>query len=120
MRSVRVFYRKNGPLRFVSHLDMSRLVTRMLRRTGLEVWYTEGFNSRLYINFALPLSLGFTSNYECFDFKLQQETLKLPAGGENNINPTLLLKAFSEQTGLNPGYAVCRTALYLANGNKFI
>lgn len=74
MRSVRVFYRKNGPLRFVSHLDMSRLVTRMLRRTGLQVWYTEGFNSRLYINFALPLSLGFTSNYECFDFKLQQET----------------------------------------------
>ena len=216
MRSVRVFYRKNGPLRFVSHLDMSRLVTRMLRRTGLQVWYTEGFNSRLYINFALPLSLGFTSNYECFDFKLQQDTpvdfanlkqqliaaappgleifnlaepvnktgkiaaaefkitlqdptvykpllaflaqpeiitakktkkgavkqlnlaplilaqsltpqknsatltLKLPAGGENNINPTLLLKAFSEQTGLNPGYAVCRTALYLANGNKFI
>ena len=49
MKSVRVFYRKNGPLRFVSHLDMSRLVTRMLRRTGLEVWYTEGFNSRLYI-----------------------------------------------------------------------
>ena len=46
--------------------------------------------------------------------------LKLPAGGENNINPTLLLKAFSAQTGFNPSHTVCRTMLYLANGTEFI
>lgn len=73
MKSIRVFYKKNGPLRFVSHLDMNRLMFRLLRRSGLHIWYTEGFNSRPYVNFALPLSLGFTSDYECFDFRLEDD-----------------------------------------------
>lgn len=73
MRNVRVFYKKRGALRFVSHLDMNRFMPRLLRRTSIPVWYTEGFNSHIYLNFALPLSLGFESEYEAMDFKVTDD-----------------------------------------------
>lgn len=70
MKNVRLFYEKTGRLRFISHLDMTRFMTRALRKAGLPVWYTEGFHPHLYITFALPLSLGFESKYETCDIKL--------------------------------------------------
>lgn len=73
MRSVRVFYKKHAALRFVSHLDMNRFMPRIIRKTNIPVWYTEGFNSHIYLNFALPLSLGFESDYEAMDFKVTDD-----------------------------------------------
>ncbi len=73
MRSVRVFYKKRSALRFISHLDMNRFMPRIIRKTNIPVWYTEGFNSHIYLNFALPLSLGFLSDYEAMDFKVTDD-----------------------------------------------
>lgn len=70
MMNVRVFYEKTGRARFISHLDMMRFMTRALKRSGLPVWYTEGFNRHIYTTFALPLSLGFESLCEFMDFRL--------------------------------------------------
>ena len=70
MRSVRVFFSKKGRMKFASHLDMNRLMTRIIRRSGVPIWYTEGFNQHPYITFALPLSLGFTSEYEIMDIRI--------------------------------------------------
>lgn len=70
MKNIRVFFSKKGRLRFVSHLDMNRFFIRVLRKSGLPIWYTEGFNPHPYITFALPLSLGFESDYEVLDFRL--------------------------------------------------
>lgn len=70
MMNVRVFYSKTGRARFISHLDMMRFMTRALKRSGLPVWYTEGFNRHIYTTFALPLSLGFESLCEFMDFRL--------------------------------------------------
>lgn len=74
MKSVRVFYKKKSRLKFVSHLDMNRFMPRLIRKTEIPVWYTEGFNSHVYINFALPLSLGFESDYEVMDFKVTDDS----------------------------------------------
>ncbi len=57
-------------MRFISHLDMTRFMARLIRKAGLPVWYTEGFNPHLYMTFALPLSLGFESEYEVVDIRL--------------------------------------------------
>ena len=57
-------------MRFISHLDMTRFMARLIRRAQLPVWYTEGFNPHLYMTFALPLSLGFESEYEVVDIRL--------------------------------------------------
>lgn len=73
LKNVRVFYKKKSRLRFVSHLDMNRFMPRLLRKTDIPVWYTEGFNSHVYVNFALPLSLGFESDYEVMDFKITDD-----------------------------------------------
>lgn len=77
LKSVRVFYKKRDRLKFISHLDMNRFMTRLLRRTDIPYWYTEGFNSHLYLNFALPLSLGFESDYEILDFKITDDNYSL-------------------------------------------
>lgn len=73
LKNVRLFFKKDGPLRFVSHLDMNRVMTRILRLSKVPVWYTEGFNPHPYITFALPLSLGFSSEYEVMDFRLDDD-----------------------------------------------
>ncbi len=73
MRNVRIIYKKKSLLKFISHLDMNRFMTRVLRRTDIPFWYTEGFNTHLYINFALPLSLGFESDYEIMDLKITDD-----------------------------------------------
>lgn len=49
---------------------MTRLFTRAVRRTGITMWYTEGFHPHLYMTFALPLSLGIESDCESVDMKL--------------------------------------------------
>ena len=60
-------------MRFVSHLDMTRFMTRIIRRAHLPVWYTEGFNPHLYMTFALPLSLGMESDYEVMDIRITDD-----------------------------------------------
>ncbi len=57
-------------MRFISHLDMTRFMARTIRRAELPVWYTEGFNPHLYMTFALPLSLGFESDYGVLDIRI--------------------------------------------------
>ena len=66
----RLFYQKTGDLKYISHLDMNRCMQRVLRRSRLPVWHTEGFNPHVYITFALPLSLGIESLYETMDFRI--------------------------------------------------
>jgi len=66
----RVFYTKTGRLKYISHLDVNRLMQRALKRSGLPVWYSEGFNPHIYLTFALPLALGVESVYEVMDFRL--------------------------------------------------
>ena len=61
MRNVRVFFTKHGRMKFASHLDMNRLMTRLIRLSNIPIWYTEGFNQHPYITFALPLSLDHLS-----------------------------------------------------------
>ncbi len=186
---------------------------KLIRKSGIPVWYSEGFNPHPYITFALPLSLGFESSYEimdirldddnfsndevfsaltglfpegltlisckdpvmkagevsfadysivfeCFDdnlaeklekflsresiitkkktkkgtfkdinlkdfinsFEIRDNSLRLVlSAGSNNLNPKLILDAFSNEIGLNlPYYTVTRTCLYNGELQKFI
>ena len=53
---------------YISHLDLLRTMQRAIKRSGIPVWYSEGFNPRIYLNFPLPLSLGISSGCEAMDF----------------------------------------------------
>ncbi len=70
--TVRVTFSKTGRARYISHLDLNRTMTRAVRRAGLPIWYTEGFNRHPYITFASPLSLGYEGERETMDVRLQE------------------------------------------------
>ncbi len=67
---VRLWFVKQGDLKYISHLDLQRFMQRALKRSGLPLWHTEGFNPHPYVTFALPLSLGQESRCEIVDFRL--------------------------------------------------
>lgn len=73
METVRVFFAKEGRLKYISHLDVTRCLARVFKRSGLPIWYTQGFNPHVYLTFALPLPLGVESRCESFDFRLTEE-----------------------------------------------
>ncbi len=70
MRTVRIFFKKTDRLKFISHLDMTRVMSRLVVKSKIPVWYTEGFNQHVYMNFAVPLSLGFEGIYEFLEIRL--------------------------------------------------
>ncbi len=70
MQNIRVFFTKRDRAKYISHLDMTRLFQRAVRRSGITMWYTEGFHPHLYMTFALPLALGTESNCESVDMRL--------------------------------------------------
>ena len=57
-------------MKFISHLDMNRYMTRLVKISKIPAWHTEGFNKHLYLTFALPLSLGITADYDIVDLKI--------------------------------------------------
>ena len=70
---IRVFFTKTGPSKYMSHLDLMRCMTRAIRRAGVPIWYTEGFNPHPFMTFALPLSLGTSGLCESMDVRLTED-----------------------------------------------
>lgn len=68
----RAVYAKYGRARYISHLDFMRSMQRIIKRSKLPVWHTQGFNPHVYIMFPLALPLGTDSRVEIMDFALTQ------------------------------------------------
>lgn len=77
MLRVRATFKKTGRAKYISHLDLNRCMLRTFRRSGLPIWYTEGFNPHPYYSFALALSLGFESECEILDFNITDDNMSL-------------------------------------------
>lgn len=67
---VRVFFSRKGYIRFISHLDLMRAFERALRRSGLPLRMTGGFNPRPRISFPLALAVGWEAEREVMEFEL--------------------------------------------------
>lgn len=78
---LRASFEKSGRAVFISHLDLVRTMQRAVKRSGLPVWYTQGFNPRIYLNFPLALSLGVVGKREFMDFAVTEE-VDLKRAGE--------------------------------------
>ncbi len=74
MITVRISFNKKNEASYISLLDMQRVMQRVLKRSGLPVWHTLGFNPHIYMTFACPLSLGQESECECVDVKTEAES----------------------------------------------
>lgn len=73
MITKRIKFQKVGLSVYFSHLDLQKVMQRALKKSGLPVWYSKGFNPHIYMTFTLPLSLGQESLCESFDFRLNED-----------------------------------------------
>lgn len=71
--NTRVFFSKTDRAKYISHLDLNRVMQGAIKRAKLPVWYTEGYNPHMYVQFMLPLSLGQEGIREAMDFRLLED-----------------------------------------------
>ena len=71
-RRVRITFARGDNVRYVGHLDMARTWERIVRRAGLPMAYSEGFNPRPRLAFAAALPVGCTSDQEVLDVILSE------------------------------------------------
>ncbi|MCA8911387.1 MAG: TIGR03936 family radical SAM-associated protein [Planctomycetes bacterium] len=69
----RMRFEKREALRFISHHDLMRVFELALRRSGLKVAHTQGFNPHPKVSFALALPLGVESLDEIVDIDIEHE-----------------------------------------------
>ncbi len=67
---VRLKYRKEGAMKYLSHLDLFRAFYRAARRAGLPLSFTGGFNPHPRLSFAPPLPVGAEGEGELVDIEL--------------------------------------------------
>ncbi len=66
----RIKFSKTGDTCYIGHLDMMRYFQKAVKRAGLDVRYSEGFNPHQLMSFALPLGIGVESTGEYMDLTL--------------------------------------------------
>jgi radical SAM-linked protein len=69
---VRLRFAKSGDFRLVSHHDLVRCLERALRRAGIAVATTQGFNPRPKVTFTLSLALGIEGRREVVEIDLAE------------------------------------------------
>lgn len=72
MAKYRIQFTKFGDMKYVSHLDLIRLFTRIFHRADLPLAYSEGFNPHPKMAVLLPLSVGFESSCEYIDVEFKE------------------------------------------------
>ncbi|MFA6451633.1 MAG: TIGR03936 family radical SAM-associated protein [bacterium] len=88
-----LIFRRCYETRFISHLDILRALSRAVRRAGLPIYFTEGFNPKPKLSYlSAPLAVGHTS--ECERLRIQLV---------DDISPADVEQRFFEQ--LPPGIA---------------
>jgi len=70
---IRMQFRKTKAGRFLSHLDLMHTWERVIRRSGLPLGFTQGFNPHPKMNFASALAVGTTSDAEYMDLDFNEE-----------------------------------------------
>ncbi len=92
-KKYRLTFTKLGPMRFLSHLELVKLMSRALRRAAVPMAYSKGFHPMPKMSFASALPVGTESNVEV----LEVETI-IP------VSPLEIIKKLNAQ--LPPGIKV--------------
>ena len=67
---IRIKFVRGEEVKYISHLDLMKTFERAIRRSGIPIAYSQGFNPHPHMVFGLPLSVGVTSEAEYADFEL--------------------------------------------------
>ncbi len=98
MHRYRIVFIKEGDFACLSHLDLQRTFIRTLRRAGLPLLYSQGFNPQPRLSFAAPLAVGIVGDGEFLEFDLinhiESETIKTALNGL--LPPELAVRSVRE------------------------
>lgn len=110
-------YTKTGDLKFISHLDILRLMQRAICRANLPAKYSEGFNPHIKIAFGFPLSLGVESIGEYFELELTEKVdIEKLINALNNVLPNKVkIMGAKYYEGKESLMTLCNYAEYLIN-----
>jgi len=92
---IRFKFYKRAEYKFLSHLDIVRLMTRALSRSGIIVKYDKGFNPKPKISFSNPIPLGVESLAEYCDLVLEDDTNADDFTGKVNLQLPEQMKIIS-------------------------
>ncbi|WP_279051623.1 TIGR03936 family radical SAM-associated protein [Intestinibacter bartlettii] len=70
---IRVKYKKEDDMIFISHLDLQRLLQRAFRRAKINLSYSEGFNPHPKMSYGNALALGVESQGEYVDIEIEDD-----------------------------------------------
>lgn len=101
---IRFRYSRDASLHYIAHLDMLRLFERVIRRSGLPVAHTQGFNPRMKLVFGLPMSIGLSSEAEYADIEMDRP-----------VSPVLFLQTMNRH--LPAGMAVLEAVSLAGSDN---
>lgn len=96
-------FSKEDSIKFVAHLDLMRTIQRMMKRSGLPVQYSKGFNPHINMSLAQPLAVGVYSSGDyldaAFDEELDESTIveKLNSSAPMGIKVFEAVKIKEEQ-----------------------
>lgn len=70
---VRIAFTKVEEAKYIAHLDLARVFERSMRRAGIRMAYSEGFNPHPKISFGSALAVGVEGEREYVDIELVPE-----------------------------------------------
>lgn len=69
----RLFYAKQGNIRFLSHLEVIQVFFQAFRRAGIKLYHSQGFNPVPRVSFSPALPVGTESLTEYLDLNLKED-----------------------------------------------
>lgn len=96
-----VKFSKQGYICYTSHLDLLRLFKRAIKKAGIKLAYSQGFNPHPKMGFAQPLSLGYSSVCEYLEFETAEnyDTTILRSLLEDQMPEGIALQACKKMDG---------------------
>jgi radical SAM family uncharacterized protein/radical SAM-linked protein len=93
IKRYRIFFSKLEKARYISHLELVRVLIRAFRRAGIDLVYSDGYHPMPKVSFALALPVGVESMEEIMEVYLYE-------------NPTISVTAECLNRELPPGIRV--------------
>jgi len=112
---LRIIFAKGPPLKYISHLDLALAWERVLRRAGVPLAYSHGYNPQAKMQLASGLPLGYTGSAEVMDIILTEPISpdEFAARVRPVLPPGLSLAAVEEVPLKTPALqSVLRQAVY--------
>lgn len=73
MKIIRVKFKKEGDMIYISHLDLQRTLQRAFRRAEIQLSYSQGFNPHPKMSYGNALALGTESQGEYVDIEIEDD-----------------------------------------------